>query len=332
MRSISLLLALRHRRPPCSRRRRRRRRKSRAANPSAGPTRAAARSKRARRFAPSTSPSTTSSIRTIPTRTRRSIAGRTAFTCSRARASSRTSCCSRRATRSSRGCSTSRRARCARAASSPRPSVEPGSYDAATNSVDINVHVRDSWSLALDLKLNRSGGQTEWGIGLSDENLFGTGKTLEVAYESEIDRDQATARLLRRQRVRQPRAACGPVRERQRRPPPPARTSSGRSSRSTHAWSVGGSIHDEERVDTMYDLGEEIDEFGHDIDASSVQGGWSRGVVEQRRAALAVRRRVGGAHVPRRRSTSRSRCCCRRTASSSIRGSAGNGSRTTTAR
>ncbi len=93
-------------------------------------------------------------------------------------------------------------------------SVEPGAYDAATNSVDINVHVRDSWSLALDLKLNRSGGQTEWGIGLSDNNLFGTGKTLEVAYESEIDRDSGDARLRRRQCVRQPRQHASLARER----------------------------------------------------------------------------------------------------------------------
>ncbi len=70
--------------------------------------------------------------------------------------------------------------------------VEPGTYDPATNSVDINVRVRDSWSLALDLKLNRKGGETEWGLGLSDNNLFGTGKTLDVGYESEIDRDQTT--------------------------------------------------------------------------------------------------------------------------------------------
>ena len=48
----------------------------------------------------------------------------------------------------------------------------------------------------------------------------------------------------------------------------------------------------------MYDLGEEIDEFGHDIDAFSLQGGWSRGLVERPRAALAVRPHVGGAHVP----------------------------------
>ncbi|HXS79310.1 MAG TPA: hypothetical protein VN818_03455, partial [Gammaproteobacteria bacterium] len=66
--------------------------------------------------------------------------------------------------------------------------IEPGSYDPATNSVDVNVRVRDAWSLQFDLKLDHKGGQTEWGIGLSENNLFGTGKTLEVGYESEIDR------------------------------------------------------------------------------------------------------------------------------------------------
>ena len=157
--------------------------------------------------------------------------------------------------------------------------VEPSSYDAATNSVDVNVHVRDSWSLALDLSLSRSGGQTEWGIGLSDSNLFGTGKTFEIGYESEIDRDQAllgysdgnvfgsrvqlTALLAN--------ASDGHRRE--------LRVDRPFYSLDTH-WSLGGSIHDEERVDTMYDLGEEIDEFDHDLEALGVQGGWSRGLTD----------------------------------------------------
>jgi hypothetical protein len=47
-------------------------------------------------------------------------------------------------------------------------------------------------------------------------------------------------------------------------------------------WSLGGSIHDEQRVDTMYDLGEQVDEFGHEIEAVSFQGGWSPGLVGRR--------------------------------------------------
>jgi outer membrane protein assembly factor BamA len=159
--------------------------------------------------------------------------------------------------------------------------VEAGSYDAATNSVDVNVHVRDSWSLALDLKLNHTGGQTEWGIGLSDENLLGTGKTLEIGYESEIDRDQWLLGYADRNvfgsRVRLS-ASFSNASDGHRRNVAVERPFFSLDTR----WSVGGAFHDEERVDTMYDLGEEIDEFGHEIDAIRVQSGWSRGLVDRR--------------------------------------------------
>jgi hypothetical protein len=158
--------------------------------------------------------------------------------------------------------------------------IEPGSYDPATNTVDVNVRVRDSWSLAFDLSLNRSGGQTEWGIGLSDDNLLGTGKTLEIGYESEIDRDQAllgyTDGNVFGSRVRL-RAMLANASDGHRRELTVERPFFALDTR----WSMGGSLHDEERVDTIYDLGEEIDEFHHDLEAFSMQGGWSRGLLDQ---------------------------------------------------
>jgi hypothetical protein len=158
--------------------------------------------------------------------------------------------------------------------------IEPGSYDPATNSVDVNVRVRDAWSLQFDLKLDRKGGQTEWGIGLSESNLFGTGKTLEVGYESEIDRDQwrlgyADPNVFG-SRVRL-RALFANASDGHRRELNVERPFYSLDTR----WSVGGALHDEERVDPIYDLGEQIDEFHHDIEALSVRGGWSRGLVEQ---------------------------------------------------
>lgn len=159
-------------------------------------------------------------------------------------------------------------------------SVEPGSYDPATNSVDVNVRVRDSWSLALDLKLNRTGGETEWGIGLSDSNLFGTGKTLELGYSSEIDRDEISLGYadgnVFGSRVRLS-AALANLSDGDRRQLVVERPFFALDTR----WSLGGSIRDEQRVDTMYDLGEEIDEFSHDIDSMSLYGGWSRGLVDR---------------------------------------------------
>jgi hypothetical protein len=159
--------------------------------------------------------------------------------------------------------------------------VEPGAYDAATNSVDVNVRVRDSWSLAFDLKLNRKGGHTEWGIGLSDNNLLGTGKTLEVVHESEIDRDHTALGYVDGNvfgsRV-QLRTSFRNASDGDRRQLAVERPFYALDTR----WSLGGNVHAEERVDTMYDLGEEIDEFGHEIDIFTLQGGWSRGLVGKR--------------------------------------------------
>jgi outer membrane protein assembly factor BamA len=159
--------------------------------------------------------------------------------------------------------------------------VEPGSYDPATNSVDINVTVHDSWSLALDLSLDRAGGQTEWGIGLSDNNLLGTGKTLELGFESEIDRDQILLGYSDGN-VFGTRVQLGALlsnasdgHRRQLRAERPFFSLDTR-------WSAGGSMLDERRIDQMYDLGEQIDEFGHEVESMSVQGGWSRGLVDRR--------------------------------------------------
>jgi hypothetical protein len=53
-------------------------------------------------------------------------------------------------------------------------------------------------------------------------------------------------------------------------------------------WSLGSALHDQERVDTMYDLGEEIDEFQHDLKAFELGGGWSYGTRERSAARLLV--------------------------------------------
>jgi hypothetical protein len=154
-------------------------------------------------------------------------------------------------------------------------------YDPQTNTVEVDVYVRDSWSLAPDLKLSRSGGATEWGVGLSDGNLFGTGKQLTVSYESAIDRDQ-TLLSYGDANVFNSRVRLGAV----------LSNASDGHRRSILAerpffsldtrWSLGGAVRDEQRVDTMYDLGEEIDEFRHDLEGISLQGGWSRGAIDGR--------------------------------------------------
>jgi hypothetical protein len=159
--------------------------------------------------------------------------------------------------------------------------ITPRGYDAQTNTVEVDVRVRDSWSLAPDLKLSRSGGENEWGVGLSDGNLLGTGKELTISYSSDVDRDE-TFLSYGDANVLDSRVRLGAVL---------ANASDGHR-RSVAAerpfysldtrWALGGTVRDEQRVETMYDLGEEIDEFRHDLDSVSLQGGWSRGLINGR--------------------------------------------------
>jgi hypothetical protein len=160
-------------------------------------------------------------------------------------------------------------------------SIEPRDYDAATNSVEIDVRVRDSWSLAPDLKFSRSGGENEVGIGLSDGNLLGTGKSLTVSYTSDVDRDETffgygDANVFN-SRVRL-NADLATASDGHRRALAAERPFYALDTR----WALGGAIRNEQRVDTMYDLGEDIDEFRHDLHTFSLQGGWSRGLIDGR--------------------------------------------------
>jgi hypothetical protein len=159
--------------------------------------------------------------------------------------------------------------------------IEPTDYDAATNSVAIDVRVRDSWTLATDLKFHHSGGVSEWGAGLEDRNLLGMGKSLKVSYRSLIDRDEVflgyTDPHVLGSRV-QLATVFADASDGYRR-----NVNVGRAFYSLDTrWSLGGSLGDEQRTDTIYDLGEAIDEFQHDVRSSTVQGGWSNGLLDRR--------------------------------------------------
>jgi hypothetical protein len=158
--------------------------------------------------------------------------------------------------------------------------VEPADYDPATNTVAIRVRVRDSWSLNADLKLGRSGGKNEYGFGLEDGNLLGFGKKLNISFRNTVDRKQTLLGYddnnLFDTRVHL-NAVLGDTSDGYRRyfaADRPFYELDGR-------WTIGGAVTDDRRVDTMYDLGEEVDEFRHDIQSVTLQGGWSRGLIDR---------------------------------------------------
>ena len=157
--------------------------------------------------------------------------------------------------------------------------ITAASFDPATNTAEVDVWVRDAWSLEPDIKLSRSGGENEYGLGIVEDNLFGLGKEFAISYSSDVDRDQRrigyTDNNLMGSRKRLATSF--------------ADMSDGRhfsieTGRPFYAldtrWSLTGRALDDERADRIYDLGETIDEFRHDQRIVSIQGGRSRGLVD----------------------------------------------------
>ena len=159
--------------------------------------------------------------------------------------------------------------------------IGPESYDAVAKTVAVDVRVRDSWTLAPELKFSHRGGQSEWAIGLDDRNLFGTGKQVQIIEKSLFDRDETVLSYgdsnLLGSRVRL-NAGFTDASDGHRHALAVERPFYSLDTR----WMLGGNVLDEQRVDPIYDLGEEIDEFGHDLNGFTMQGGWSRGFVDGR--------------------------------------------------
>ncbi len=53
---------------------------------------------------------------------------------------------------------------------------------------DIDIVVRDVWTLTPKIDFNRAGGDNEFAFGLSDANFFGLGKEIDISYESQDER------------------------------------------------------------------------------------------------------------------------------------------------
>jgi outer membrane protein assembly factor BamA len=66
--------------------------------------------------------------------------------------------------------------------------VVPVGYDAAHNTVDVAVTVRDVWTLNPSVSLGRAGGQNRSQFQLEEGNLFGGGSKVAVAHSHDVDR------------------------------------------------------------------------------------------------------------------------------------------------
>jgi hemolysin activation/secretion protein len=158
--------------------------------------------------------------------------------------------------------------------------VLPIAYDGQSNTVDVLITIRDSWSLSLNMSFGRNGGTNDVGFGLEEKNVLGTGKKLQLTHQSDVDRDQNILAyhdenvLGSRVRLDAAYADTSDGKERH--------ILTGRPFFSLGTrWSVLGQALEEDRIDRMYDQGEIVDAFEHRTRATTIEGGWSRGLIDQ---------------------------------------------------
>jgi outer membrane protein assembly factor BamA len=155
--------------------------------------------------------------------------------------------------------------------------VHPVAADAQT--VDLEVLTRDVWTLQAGINYHRAGGTSSTQFDIEDENLLGTGKDLELARQSNIDRTQDFVRY-RDPSINGTHALLDATL---------ADASDGDTrqlildrpfySLDTR-WAVGGTVLHNIQTDSLYDGGEITDRILQHHDFLDVYGGLSPGLID----------------------------------------------------
>lgn len=153
--------------------------------------------------------------------------------------------------------------------------VEPLRYENGV--VDVVVRTRDLWTLVPGFSVSRKGGENKTRISGSESNLLGRGSRLRFTYIDDVDRE-STIFEFSDENVGHSWASLYLGF---------ADKSDGNTSQvqlvrpffSLDArWSAGFDFLDDEREDRLFDLGNEVAEYGHQTDFYSAFGGWSAGL------------------------------------------------------
>lgn len=145
--------------------------------------------------------------------------------------------------------------------------------------VDVKVTTRDVWSLHPDISGSRAGGKNKTEIGLTENNLLGSGIRISAASRKDVDRESKTFEISDRHVGKSWVSALLGV----------SRNSDGHSNLLSVArpfyeldarWTAGTRLADIDRRETLYELGEEAAEYQKKRDTYSAFYGWSRGLRE----------------------------------------------------
>ena len=153
--------------------------------------------------------------------------------------------------------------------------VEPLHYENGV--VDILVRTRDLWTLTPGFSVSRKGGENKTRFSISESNLLGRGARLRLAYIDDVDREY-TAFEFSDENLGHSWVSLNLGF---------ADKSDGNTSQIQlvrpffsldSRWSAGFDYLDDDREDRLYELGNEVAEYGHQTDYFSVFGGWSAGL------------------------------------------------------
>jgi hypothetical protein len=149
--------------------------------------------------------------------------------------------------------------------------------------VDVAVVTRDVWTLKPSISFGRSGGENEYSFGAEEDNLLGTGNAVSVEYSHDLDRDSLTfgfhnENLLGRWMTLDTSYSDnsdGHVLDLGLAQPFYALD--------THR-AAGIRFIDDDRIDPLYDAGEIVDEFRHEMSyqrlywgrSPGLENGWAR--------------------------------------------------------
>lgn len=153
--------------------------------------------------------------------------------------------------------------------------------DPCAEQVDIDVTVKDVWTLLPDVSFTRGGGENSSRLGFRDSDFLGSGKSVIVVRKQDNERtgvlfaygDPNVLGTHNELDLQYQDNDDGDV----------------KYFNLTHPfyslddrWSAGVQFTENMRTDTLYELGDEVQEFSHDERFSSVFFGWSAGLVNGR--------------------------------------------------
>lgn len=145
------------------------------------------------------------------------------------------------------------------------------------NLVDLEVEVRDGWTLGGGVSYGREGGADSSTVSLHDRNFLGTGLTVQVHHARTVDRTSDRLRFFGRSLGRHHLSLETIYADNS--DGTDQYLGFGRPFFSLDSrWSAGITGLESDRIDTRYDQGEIVDRFRHQERRAEISGGLSRGI------------------------------------------------------